>query len=217
MTETSARETGEDIRGKMTARLSAPLPGPAAHNLMAPPDRLLQDDRSIPEKARQSAVLLLITRNMDLVFVRRADNGGRHSGQIAFPGGMEEEDDGSPEDTALRETEEEIGIPREKVEIAGRLSRIYIPITGISVQPVVGWLDGPEEFRLQKEEIDEVLRFPIGSLYPAGTEARVKRHFGMGKVPCYRIGKTVIWGATAMMTSEFLAVWNEVSPGDSSS
>lgn len=96
------------------------------------------------EKIQKSAVLLLLfpdKGSLNLLFIKRAEDGGKHSGQIAFPGGKFEENDNILENTALRETEEEVGIKKEDIKILKSLTSLLIPVSNFSVKPFVGIID----------------------------------------------------------------------------
>ncbi|MDT8299103.1 MAG: NUDIX domain-containing protein, partial [Spirochaetaceae bacterium] len=95
---------------RLQQRLLEPLPGLAVQSKLAPRGRITSDYDPTPPGARLSAVLLIILPDKKMVFIRRAANGSRHSGQIAFPGGIREEEDKDLIATALRETREEIGV-----------------------------------------------------------------------------------------------------------
>ena len=190
-------------------RLRAPLPGIPAQAIMAPAGRISSDYDPTPAGARQSAVLLLITSARELVFIRRAEDGRPHGGQIAFPGGMREDHDPDLETTARRETEEEIGVPRDLPRTLGPLSPLYIPVTNFTVWPFVATIPAFTEFALQPEEVDEVLWFPIDSFQSALAEMDWTYDGTVYRVPAYRFGDAMVWGATAMIAAEFLVVWNE--------
>ncbi|MBZ0097695.1 MAG: CoA pyrophosphatase, partial [Taibaiella sp.] len=117
-----------DIIEQLKLRLMQPLPGPAAQNRMASRVRPLPSE--LPEDARQSAVLALLfplEEELNLMLIKRVEDGKPHSGQISFPGGRRDPEDESLQVTALRETFEEVGIPSSSIEILGKLSQLYIP------------------------------------------------------------------------------------------
>ncbi len=159
-----------------------------------------------------SAVLAPLYRDADgrlrLVFIRRSPF-GVHGGQIAFPGGRREPEDPDLLTTALRETEEEIGLDRSSVEILTALPIIETVATGFRVAPFLGRLQGPPPvWRRQETEIDEVLEVPIADLLhpeahavefwqlPNWPEAR--------EIPFYRIGPYKLWGATYKIVEPLL-------------
>jgi 8-oxo-dGTP pyrophosphatase MutT (NUDIX family) len=151
-----------------------------------------------------AAVLAPIYRDgegrLRFVFIRRSPF-GRHGGQIAFPGGRREPEDADLLATALRESEEEIGLDRRFVTVLAALPVIDTVATGFRVAPFLGRLNGPPpEWRRQETEIDEILEVPFDDLLhpdahavefwqlPGWPEAR--------EIPFYRIGEYKLWGAT---------------------
>ena len=159
-----------------------------------------------PGSARRSGVLVpLFVRDgmLWVVFTRRTDTVEHHRGQISVPGGAEEPGDEDLSRTALRETEEELGVRPEDVKLLGRLSPM-VTVTDFYVEPYVGALPQPYVFKPAETEIAEVVEAPIGALRdPAIKETK----FLPGRdepVLFYRYGNHVIWGATARMLAELL-------------
>ncbi len=141
---------------------------------------------------------------LSVLLTRRADHLTHHAGQISFPGGRLEPSDKSAAEAALRETEEEIGLPPSHVEIIGYLDN-YITITGYSVTPVVGIVCPDFDMRIDKTEVAEAFEVPLDYvLDPAKVRRREKKLFGI-HVAYYEIpyGRYNIWGATAGMLVAF--------------
>ena len=158
----------------------------------------------------QAAVLILMyPRNSltSLVFMKRNKYPGPHSAQVSFPGGAFEEQDISLEVTALRETREELGIQGD-IEILGSLTEIYIPVSNFLVSPYAGWMDHPPVFNPDPTEVQYVIEASVKSLIdPANMGSETVSGHGQNIIaPFYRIENEKIWGATAMMLSEFLEV-----------
>ncbi len=197
----------QSIKSKLHERLSLELPGLKAHELMKVPGR--GDYPLIPEKAKKAAVLLIIYKKLDftfLAFIKRVTHEkDRHSGQISFPGGSIEASDDYPIQTAIREANEEMGIPME-VEIAGNLSPLYIPVSGFYVSPVVATYEQNFRFTPQISEVEEILEIDLQLLFKPSVKSKVNipvsSNFLLREVPCYNIQGTIIWGATAMILSE---------------
>jgi 8-oxo-dGTP pyrophosphatase MutT (NUDIX family) len=164
-----------------------------------------------PEAAgqpRQGAVLVVLydkDGQTQLVLTRRRDDLNDHAGQISFPGGRREDGE-SLSSTALREAEEEIGLRPGDLTILGRLSLLYIPPTDYEVHPFVAWHDGQPRFRRQVSEVAEILEVPLSSLLdPANRHEEAWELRGLAvQVPFYLVQSQKVWGATAMMLSEFL-------------
>ncbi|HUM02737.1 MAG TPA: CoA pyrophosphatase [Thermoanaerobaculia bacterium] len=158
------------------------------------------------EGLRRAGVLLpLFVREgaLWIVFTLRTDSVEHHRGQISFPGGGEEEGDGTLWHTALRESEEELGIRPDDALALGRLSPLTT-VTNFYVEPFVAAIPQPYSFRPAPAEIAEVLEVPIPALLdPAVLETR--RLPGREEpVLFYRYEDRVIWGATARMLAELL-------------
>ena len=137
---------------------------------------------------------------LSVLFTRRTAHLKAHSGQVSFPGGRAEPGDPSPEFTALRETHEEIGLARERVEVLARLPE-YFTRTGFRVTPVVGVVRPPLELVPDAREVDEVFEVPLAFLLDPGNHRRETRELAGRTVGYYVIehhGRT-IWGATAGM------------------
>ena len=141
-------------------KLSRELPGVHSHLKLAPAHRAdeLRNNKDAVN-ARKSAVMILFFQEdnvLKMIVIRRSVYVGIHSGQIAFPGGRYEEEDGEVRVTALREIEEEIGIPAEKIEIIGRLSDIYVPPSNFLISVFVGYLAEKPHYNIDEREVDEV-------------------------------------------------------------
>ena len=195
----------DNIRRKLTQT----LPGRIAQLEMAP--GLRRHYKGAPDDAIVACVLvLLFPKNDDWHFTliqRMPHEKDRHSGQISFPGGRLEEEDESLLAGALREAEEEVGIPRDEINVLGRMTELYIPVSNYLVHPFVGFLDKTPEYVPQPSEVASVLEVPVLELNKI--ENRKTRDLKGGEnivlknVPYFDFEGKVVWGATAMMLSEF--------------
>jgi 8-oxo-dGTP pyrophosphatase MutT (NUDIX family) len=133
-----------------------------------------------------------------------------HAGQIAFPGGRRELYDADLIQTALREAQEEIGIVQDKVEVAGVMSPVYVQISDFVITPVVGWLSEKPEIHTDPSEVDEVIFISLEDITSEVSRCNreMETRTGLMEVPGYEIGTNFIWGATAMMLSELVDVYN---------
>lgn len=133
---------------------------------------------------------------------------GVHSGQIALPGGKVEGADVSLTATALRETEEEIGIRVSDSQVIGELSELYIPPSNMQVTPVVALIPEKPSYQPDPREVAEVLDIPLAAFTDPNNQLTVpvKTAAATLEVPSFVIDERIIWGATAMMMSELLAV-----------
>jgi len=202
---------------ELKQKLQQPLPGLTSHLKMAPRNRkeeytVLNDTLS---RARKSAVLILLfpeNGKLKTVFIKRSEYDGIHSGQISFPGGKYETSDKTFDRTALRETKEEIGVDRDKIEILGQLSDFYIPPSNFLVKVFVGYSSQRPVYIPDKKEVQSVVEVNIDDFYDSRniTEKEFYSTSRQLKIsaPCYSINNVEIWGATAMIVSELLDVLN---------
>ncbi len=159
-------------------------------------------------RPRRGAVLLVLYSKKGtthLVLTRRGDDLNLHAGQISFPGGRREVGE-SLQSTALREAHEEIDLDLKQLEIIGRLSCLYIWPSDYQVYPFVSWYEGPQQFRPQDSEVAEILEVPLRRLLDPENQYEEPweiRGFQV-QVPYYLVASHKVWGATAMMLSEFL-------------
>jgi 8-oxo-dGTP pyrophosphatase MutT (NUDIX family) len=161
------------------------------------------DDGAGREGATVAAVLIPIVAHRDgltVLFTQRTTHLKSHSGQVSFPGGRAEPGDPSAEFTALRETEEEIGLPARSVEVLARLPD-YRTRTGFRVTPVVGLVRPPLALAPDPREVDEVFEVPLAFLLDPQNPQRRPRELQGRSVGYYvmEYGQRVIWGATAGM------------------
>lgn len=203
---------------KAPSRLRKALPGIEAHLLMAPsiggkPYRKFTPDGAVP---RQSAALLLLVGGEDeplkIPLTLRSGNLANHGGQISFPGGRSEPKE-SPEETALRETCEEIGVCGDEIQILGRLSELYVPPSNSTITPVVGAIDSLGELKLNPAEVEEAFFAPLDNFFKKDFRGGLFRNFGGERVfiPYWKAHpKVPLWGATAMILSEALWICKEI-------
>ncbi|MBX2820061.1 MAG: CoA pyrophosphatase [Rhodothermaceae bacterium] len=197
----------------LRSRLQKELPGLKAHLTMAPGLRKSPDILSISKKpCRTAAVLAVLYPHQDssvgILLTKRREDLQEHAGQISFPGGRQEQGE-SLQQAALRETEEEIGLPPENISIIGELSPIYIDVSNFCVHPFVGFLNHPpSSFTIQEEEVQKVLELSITELTSPEnkrSENRVLRGYTVD-VPFFYVSQEIVWGATAMILAELLMV-----------
>lgn len=184
------------------------LPGKRSHLKMMPPGRELTVRHQDMDLLKYSSVLLLLFPWKDEIYTcltKRAAAMKNHPGQISLPGGRIEEGE-SPEVTALRETREEVGVSPLDVRLLGRLSELYVQVSRFTIFPYVGWLDKKPDFVLNEAEAEKLILFPIQQFHRQ-REVRITRldtFSGPLDVPYYPFDGEVIWGATAMILTEFL-------------
>ena len=204
----------EALSRKLKYRLSLPLPGIDAQLKMAHLERRMNQTRyKIPDYARMGAVLILLYEDEGALMtclIERTQYDGVHSGQIAFPGGKNEPGETYAQ-TALREAGEETGIRSEDVSLLGQLTELYIPPSNFLVHPFVGSIGYRPSFYPQATEVSEVIEIKIDDLADASRRGEKKITLSNGNIiqtPFFGAKGKTVWGATAMILSEFLEVFN---------
>jgi len=198
-------------------KFSGILPGRAAQYRMAHAGR----DHPAPEldKAREAAVVVLLYPNSigvtELVLIQRMFHPrDRHSGQISLPGGKLEASDPSPKAAALRELEEELGVPTRDVTILGQLSDLHISVSNFLVYPFLGVVDKRPDFIPQPTEVYAVVETPLQVFLEKSMRQKKNLKLPNGivlkNVPYFDIQGHTVWGATAMILNEF----SELLTGD---
>lgn len=146
-----------------------------------------------------------VSSRTNLVLILRKTYKGVHSNQIGFPGGRVEEEDESLQQTALRETEEEVGIPRTEVQVLRKLTRLYIPPSNFWVQPYVGLLQNTPNLIPQESEVEKILEVDLDDFLNEQNfiNQTLSTSYAQNiEVPAFMLNGHVVWGATAMMLSE---------------
>lgn len=189
---------------RLRAALAAPAAGPGRG------DHDLNPGMELSERRRQAAVLIPVVERdggLTLLFTRRSEDLPVHPGQISFPGGRAEDEDSGPADTALRETEEEIGVGRRHIEIVGQLD-LYRTRTGFEITPVVGLLTPPFELRPEPGEVQEIFEVPLPFFLDRSNHEQHSREWNNQSRTFYAMpyGDYYIWGATAGMLVNFVDV-----------
>lgn len=200
-----------EVIRQLQLQLQQSLPGDAIRQTMSPglrfPGNWKPPDM---QKAKHAGVLILLYPHEQTVFtalMQRNHDGHAHSGQISFPGGKKEPSDASLTHTALRETREEFGIDDSAVQVLGALTELYIPASNFWVLPAVGALPQRPHFNPDHREVAAIIEVPLPYLL---NKAIVKTKTITGssgltiEAPYYDVEGHVVWGATAMIISEFL-------------
>ncbi len=139
------------------------------------------------------------------VFTRRRSDLRRHAGEISFPGGRRDPEDLDLAATALREAEEEVGLPRERVRLIGELPAVSTFVTGYEIYPYVGLVPAGLPWTPSPREVDAVLELGLEELRRARTRTRIERRGFEFETDAYILDGQVIWGATARILEHLLA------------
>ncbi|MFN3839674.1 MAG: NUDIX hydrolase [Cyclobacteriaceae bacterium] len=208
--------TYHGLLSALSERLAGSLPGALAHEpLRAKPlgEVIPRFEHKIPP--RPGSVLMLLYPQADslmIPLIKRPDYEGLHSGQISFPGGKAEAGE-TPEETALRETYEEIGIDPARVQILGKLSNFFVIPSNFMVTPIVGFTNAPALFKPDDHEVVRIISGKLSDILNDNAikskEIRVANRYTM-LAPHFEIEGEVVWGATAMMLNEFRMVLRDV-------
>ena len=152
-----------------------------------------------------AAVLVPLYRDpLTAVFTERRADLRRHAGEISFPGGRQDEPDEDLRTTALREAEEEIGLPPSAVEIMGALPPVGTFVTGYRVFPYVGTIERGHVWRPAEAEVAQVLEFELAELTSGHEMKRLLRKGVPIRTPTYTVDGHLIWGATARIVQSLL-------------
>lgn len=186
--------------------LKKPLPGEKAHLRMLPKGRKLTHTENDSSIKKSAVLMLLYPENNELFFclTKRNLKLRHHPGQISFPGGRCEKHETDPWLTALRETEEEVGLNRDQIQFVGRLSDVYVSVSNFNIHPYIGYSRKKPTFVVNDDEVDELICLPLHSIFleKNHSKRKLKTRQGTYEVPCYVINENIIWGATSMMIAE---------------
>lgn len=186
------------------------LPGAEFQHLMAPESRnpLQIKHTNAPFAAAVLLLLYPIDSIWHIALTKRHTYKGSHSGQISFPGGKRENSDTSLQETALRETQEEIGVRCTNSDCIGQLSQLHIPISNFMVNPYVAIISERPEMKKDEHEVKHIIEIPLELIlddkYQSTTEITSDKY--QFHTPIYQLEDDYIWGATAMILSEFAEI-----------
>jgi len=211
------RGNNEILITAIQKELKKKLPGRSYQYRMAPEDRDRRyakiGNTEIPKQAGVMLLLFPSSGELSVVFVKRTIYSGAHSGQISFPGGTFSSKDENVFQTAVRETEEELGVHIPKMVKLGSLSPLFISVSNFRVSPFVGFIDKIPPIKVQETEIQFAFTERLSVLHTKETRGtfELKRGNDTLRAPCYLVKKEKIWGATAMILSEFLEIWRRLN------
>ena len=190
--------------------LNVELPAMNAHRKMAPPNReeLLKNTDFTKVVPKKAAVMMLFypkAHQTHLALILRNSYNGVHSSQIAFPGGKVEVEDFDLEQTAIRETHEEIGVLPSAINVVRAFTEVYIPPSNYMVYPFLGYCQDALDFELQVDEVAGIVELPLIDFLDDKiivTNTMITSYAGSIEVPGFQVNEHFVWGATAMMLSE---------------
>ncbi len=169
------------------------------------------------KEPRRAGVMALFypnsTGKTNVLLILRKTYKGVHSNQIAFPGGKEEKEDATILQTALRETYEEVGVPKNKIEVVKHLTEVYIPPSNFIVQPFVGFYEKDQHFTIQESEVEQIVEVSLTDFMDDAkiVEEDMRTSYAQKiSVPAFKLNGYVVWGATAMMLSEIKELLKQV-------
>lgn len=183
--------------------LNEPLPGWKAQIDLMPQGR---DELAIPDDLQRAAVLIALYPKKDewhFPLIVRSHDGFAHSGQVALPGGRREGAETDIE-TALREAEEEVNLPSKDIDILGLTSPLPIPVSRHLVQPVVGFMHTVPDLQPEPREVDLIFNISVNRFRDTTIQFETRHFKGRDwNIPYFDIDGHKVWGATAMILSEF--------------
>jgi 8-oxo-dGTP pyrophosphatase MutT (NUDIX family) len=205
-----------DLPELLRRRLAAPLPGLDAQMRMSPRPRLGDESMDV-STLRPAAALILIYPHGDawhMPLTVRGSNLRHHTGQVSLPGGRLDPGE-SVEQAALREADEEIGVIPADVDVLGRLTPLPVYISGHLLTPVVGVTARRPDFNLHSHEVERLIEVPIAVLQEPHRvlweeRTRTLPPKGVMNVPYFDVPDARVWGATAMVLAEFVALVDDV-------
>ncbi|MBK6265059.1 CoA pyrophosphatase [Marivirga sp. S37H4] len=206
----------KDIVKFLQERLQTTLPGDAAHQRMLAkqlgPNFRLKHEGS----PRKGAVMIMLYQqeNGEICFplTQRHNYVGVHGGQISLPGGKRDESDASLIETAIRETHEEIGVRIQGHQIIGSLSDLHITASNFVVKPIISFIEKTPDFVADPYEVAHIFSTNIDQLLATDTLKETELTVGPEvrlKAPYFDIDGKIVWGATAMILSEFMTILKE--------
>ncbi|MDW3191667.1 MAG: CoA pyrophosphatase [Cytophagales bacterium] len=207
--------TIQELVAALAKTLKGALPGAEAHQIMSPKHRP-GFKMKFDTPPRPGAVMILLYEedgNIQFPLIQRSEYRGVHSGQIALPGGKAEESDADLIETATREAHEELGIDPQKIEIVGSLTSFFVAASNFQILPVVAYAKEFPQFIPDKREVAGVVKADLEAMLDPQTvkEKEITPAEGITfDAPYYDLDGKVVWGATAMMLSEFVTLTKNI-------
>jgi len=202
-----------DLPQRLIRRLERPLPARPAQRRFAPSLGYGRHHGPAPYDARSAAVLMLLyfQEGWRLPMTLRPDTLPSHAGQVSFPGGMVDPGE-TAEQAAVRELEEEVGVPREAVRVLGRLTPLYVWASNFCVTPVLGVTETAPRFVPNPDEVAEVIDVPLATIVDRAHHGEhvIRRRALVFRAPHIEVEGQIVWGASCMMLGELAALLEEL-------
>ncbi|MBA7529175.1 putative Nudix hydrolase NudL [subsurface metagenome] len=203
-----------NLPAALKEELSSELPGLKTQLKMAPENKSLRSIHTIDQNASVCIIILCGPGQNEILLTKRTTYNGHHSGQVSLPGGKEEPNDTSLVQTAIRESYEEIGIILSLENFLGKLTPLYVPLSQIMVHPFVFYYPFTEKihFNLDNQEVDYILYCSLKALQDKNLVRKKKISIDNYSftIPYYAIEGETVWGATAMILSEFIEILRRI-------
>ncbi len=204
----------DELVKKIGEAVKKGLPGEEYQYKMAPLGRRSMDEYLQRDpKPRHGSVLILLYPHLEKIFtvlILRPEYDGNHSGQVGFPGGKPEAADENLTHTALREAQEEVGVDPASVTVICELTNLYIPVSNYRVHPFLAYSHKRPDFVLDEKEVQRIIEMPVDHILNDAIVKEKEIFFrSLNKkttAPYFEIGNETVWGATAMILSEFREV-----------
>lgn len=168
-----------------------------------------------PDNVKLSSVLLLLhyqNNSPHILFIKRTEDNGPHSGQMAFPGGKKEKDDVSLLHTAIREATEEIHINPSSIQIIGEMTPLYVPVSNFLIHPYIAWDNEIDYWESSPYEVQSIHSYPLDLVFNSKKETSIHLPIFQQTIKTLAYvmpDNNVIWGATAMILAELEEMYNE--------
>jgi len=195
-------------------RMKEPLPGSSAHLLTKVQSEIKFNFPYSSENPKKASVLILLfpeSENIHFFLTQRTLSVEHHKGQISLPGGTCEKNEQTI-NTALRETEEEIGVNKNEIEIIGELTPFFTPASGFIVHPFIGWCDKRPKTNIQVDEVQNLFSASLSQLL--NNQIFESENWNLrgyqAKVPFYNFDGHKVWGVTAAILSEFKFILKDI-------
>lgn len=195
----------KDFIQKLKNELKKPLPGFEAHIKMIPGKRDYQFEAGNYKKSAVNIILFPFENSIRFILTKRKNGLSHHSGQISLPGGKKDEDDTSLWETCKRETIEETGIMIKDKNYIGNLSNLLIPVSNFDVLPFMSFIDKAPTLPNSNNEVEKFFKIDLFNFFSKKNIFEKKMNFNGHNivVPYYKLDSEIVWGATAMILSEF--------------